>query len=235
MTDPYQTLGVTPGATDDEIKKSYRRLCKQYHPDLNPDNPAAEEKFKEVQAAYDEVMRQRKGGYARRETSQSSGGYAGQRGYAQGGYGPFGGFGFGFDDDFFGGANRTPPPRQEESNAMQAAANYISAGHYREALTALSGVPQAERGARWYYFSALGNAGLGNRINAVQHAQEAVRREPNNFEYQQLLRRLQDVSQTYRATGADYGYSAPSMSVGRMCLSLWLGQLLCSFFCCPRC
>ena len=51
--DYYSTLGVSPSAGADEIKKAYRKMARQYHPDRNPDNPEAEEKFKEVQEAYD--------------------------------------------------------------------------------------------------------------------------------------------------------------------------------------
>ena len=52
MKDPYKTLGVDRKASDDEIKKAYRKLARQYHPDTNHGDKQAEERFKEVQAAY---------------------------------------------------------------------------------------------------------------------------------------------------------------------------------------
>ena len=64
MTDPYSVLGITPSADDETIKKAYRKKCKEYHPDLHPDDPSAEEHFKEVQAAYSEIMRIKQGGGA---------------------------------------------------------------------------------------------------------------------------------------------------------------------------
>ena len=48
MSDPYKILGVSPTASDDEVKKAYRELAKKYHPDMNPGNAEAEQKFKEI-------------------------------------------------------------------------------------------------------------------------------------------------------------------------------------------
>ena len=112
---------------------------------------------------------------------------------------------------------------------LQAARNYINARRYREALNALSGVSESARTARWYYYSALANWGLRNSITALQHAQRACQMEPANSEYQQLLSRLQSGGQTYQS--ASRSYSTPGLSVGRLCLSFWLLNLLFRCFC----
>ena len=55
VQDPYKVLGVSPDASDEEIKKAYRDLTKKYHPDLNPDNEEAARKMNDINAAYDQI------------------------------------------------------------------------------------------------------------------------------------------------------------------------------------
>jgi len=76
MNDPYKILGVSPNATDEEVKKAYRELARKYHPDNYHDNPLsdlAQEKMKEINEAYTDVMRMREGGGNYRPGGKSSG------------------------------------------------------------------------------------------------------------------------------------------------------------------
>ena len=79
MRDLYEVLGVSRTATDDEIKKAYRKLAREHHPDANPDDPKAEERFKEISAAYDTLSDEDK----RRAYDQfgASGGMGAQGGF----------------------------------------------------------------------------------------------------------------------------------------------------------
>ena len=80
---------------------------------------------------------------------------------------------------------------------MQAANNYIRNGYYAEAMNVLEGIASADRAARWHYYAALASSGLGNNIRAQNEARTAVDMEPGNYEYQNLLDRLQNPGRAY--------------------------------------
>jgi molecular chaperone DnaJ len=117
-SDLYSALGVPKGATADEIKKAYRKLARQYHPDKNPGDVEAEERFKEVQHAYDVLSDPEK-----RKAYDRFGSAGGRGGFQPG---PGGGFDFDIGDlgdlgDFFGGIFGRAAGRQQPTRAQRGA------------------------------------------------------------------------------------------------------------------
>jgi molecular chaperone DnaJ len=210
MNDPYKILGVSPDATDEEIKRAYRRLAKQYHPDLNPGDEAAAKKMQEVNAAYEQI----------KNPEKNSG--AGQNTY--GGYGGYGGYGY----DPFGGYSRTYTEQSYGDQYQRAAYQYIRMGRYTEARNTLGNC--TEKNARWYYLSALANDGMGNQVTALEHIRKAVSMEPDNMVYLRTLQNIENGGATYREQAGGYrGFQMRGSPCGNLLLC-WFAQ----FFCCGR-
>lgn len=216
VQDPYKVLGVSPDASDEEIKKAYRDLTKKYHPDLNPGDEHAAQMMNDVNAAYDQI----KSGGAQQPFS---GGPGAQQAYAD----PFGWNGWQHWQQ-----TQTQP---QERGEITAARNFIRNGLYREALNALSGVPAAERDGFWYYLSGVANMYLGNKIAAMEDAERAVQLDPENPDYQSLLRQLQSGGDFYEEYSKSYN---TNLNPNRMCMTLCMANLclngLCGgrFLCC---
>ena len=205
MFDPYSVLGVSRDASDEEIKKAYRKLSRKYHPDANINNPnkaQAEEKFKEVQQAYEQIMKER-------EYGSSYGN--------NGNYGGYGGFGSQTNSGY----------QDEEAVRRQAAANFIQSGHYREAMNVLSSLSQ--KNAQWYYLSSMANMGLGNNVNALNDIRQAVNMEPDNLQYRMLLQRMEGGGTWYQEQQNPFG-GMPSDN-GDYCMKLCLANMFCNLCC----
>ena len=201
--DPYKVLGASYNASEDEIKKAYRSLSRKYHPDANvgkPNQKEYEEKFKEVQQAYNMIMDQRQGKGQAQQAGEDFWGFGGQG---------FGGQGFG--QQGFGGRQQS---ETRDSQYLASAANYIQNGYYREGLNVLEQVQ--DRNGQWYYYSAIANYKVGNNAIALDHARMACRLEPNNYYYANLLNQLQGGETRYQQRSSQYGGN-PSMAGSNYC------------------
>lgn len=207
--DPYKVLGVSPNASDEEIKRAYRELAKKYHPDRNPGDEEAAKKMQQVNAAYEQIKNPDK--------AKQSGGYGGQSQYDPFGFGGYGSY----RQHSYGGT-------ESGDSYQQAAMNYIRFGRYQEALNALEN--SKDRNARWYYLSALANQGLGNQVTALEHIRRAVSMEPDNQEYIDTLNWIEHGGAAYRRQAGNFtGFGMRSNPCMNLCLCY-----LCQMFCCGR-
>ena len=199
MSDPYKVLGVSPNASDDEIKKAYRDLARKYHPDNYHDNPLADlaqEKMKEINEAYDEITKMRSGGGnsnsgSRRNTSSSSGNT---------GYG--------------GGSQQYAQVRSA-----------INSGNLQYAEQLLNSMPS--RDAEWNFLMGSLYYRKGWLDDARNFFQRAVNMDPGNAEYQQALMMMNSASSPYRRTGYGPPANNGGFDLCDMCTAMMCANMLC--------
>ena len=174
MNDPYSVLGISPNATDDEVKKAYRELARKYHPDNYQNNPLAdlaEEKMKAINEAYETIQRLR-------ESGQSRGGSTGYQ--AQGGY-------------------RSQSQYQQGNPTYVRVRSLINSGDLGQAELLLDEMP--DRVGEWYFLRGVIAYRKGWLDEAQQNYRIACQMEPGNLEYRQALAMMQNGGFTYRTYG----------------------------------
>lgn len=217
MTDPYQILGVSPNATDEQIKSAYRELARKYHPDNYANNPLADlaqEKMKQINEAYDAIQRQRK------QQTSASGGY--QRGSASYGRGP--------GSSYSGGGGYGQSGYQASSEFADIR-NLIQSKRISEAEELLEGVPQTQRTAEWSFLRGNVFYTRGWLEEAYQCFLRATQLAPGNQEYQSALNQVLWQRNTARPAGSYGGDYRTTQMAGCSCCDICTG-LMCMNMCC---
>lgn len=242
MMDPYKVLGISPGASQEEIKKAYRKKAKECHPDLHPNDPGAVRKMNEINEAYDMLQHPEKFKAKQEEEQRRQQARTSYSGYGQGtqqgtgqGYGryegaggwytDFGGFDFGDLFGFgFGGRqyDTKPYPQAGDSNELVRAINAVNSGRFTDAITILSGMTSNYRNARWFYVSAVAYNGIGDMVRALDLIQKAIKLEPDNPVYKQLYREYSNISQRASDSAGTRNYQSPLISIVKLVFGLML-------------
>ena len=204
MNDPYQVLGVSPSASDDEVKAAYRRLAKQYHPDRNNGSAEAEQKMMQINDAYAQIVEMRKNG-----------------GASQDGYG---GYHYGYG---YGGSGQA----RQYAPEFESVRRQLDYRDFRGAMETLERMNT--QNAEWYYLVARARQGMGDDIAALNFARQAVQMDPNNMEYVSFLQQMSMGGQQYRQAGIRYG-GIQNFLCQNPCLTCLLFNLCCGGGCGTR-
>lgn len=211
IDDPYRVLGLTPDATDEEVKRAYRALAKKYHPDMNPGDAHAAEMMNKINAAYDQI----KNPPAQTTTRADYG------------------------DPFAGWTHQDGAYGQSSSDPIESARRWIYLRDFASALRALSQVPEYARTAQWYHLAAIANTNLGNRVLGYEQINRACAMDPDNLEFQRTKEQIEHAGQTYQDTRRAHGFHAAGPGAGccSMCCAYYAARYFCGsgwpvIFCC---
>ena len=195
---PYEVLGLKPGASQEEIKKAYRNLIKQYHPDQYGDNPLknlAEEKMREINKAYDMLTKNNGNSYNNSYSNSNN-----------------------------NTSNNSYSNYSNDSYSLSEIRRLILSRNFNEAERRLNSIQN--RNAEWNFLYGLVLTNKGWFDAGLNHIQTAVNMDPNNFEYRQTLNSLHQRTSAYsgnyyRTTG---GSSANACDC---CMNLWCLDTMC--------
>lgn len=250
---PYDILGVAHDAPLDEVKRAYRKKARENHPDLNPNDPKAEERMNQINEAYDRITNPdkyaasdaRKRGYGAPYTPGYNGyGSPGPGGSSHGPGGPGGSSGPGgaqytwttidFEDLFGGGWGTATGPIHPEAAASDApdirqAIYLINTGSYADAIGILQRIPSTGRDARWNYLFALANNGAGKTVAAHDHIKRARQMDPSNADYARAEASFSRRAQVYAQQGTERGFTSFGIDPNWLCCCICLGPTCCSY------
>ena len=207
---PYEVLGVKPGASEEEIKAAYKELVKKYHPDKYVDNPLAdlaEQKLQEVNEAYNMLMK-------KPSSSGSSGGYASQGGYA-------------YQSSSASQSSYDSQDAYDYTGDFQRIRRDIDAGRLDSAEAALSGM--SDRSAEWFFLKGVLSSRKGWYDDAVNNLQTACNMDPANQEYRRHYASLMNQGNVFQNQAQGQGYRP--MSNDDMCCQA-LQCYICADCCC---
>ena len=218
---PYEVLGISVGASDEEVKKAYYELAKKYHPDNYRDNPLselAEEKMKEVNTAYEQITKERSG----KSGTSSANGYGSYSGY--GNYSGSGGFG-GFSNFGGSGGGRYSYNMSGGSEKFRRVRELIAASNFTDAMSRLDEMHEYDRSAEWYYLKGVVYMHQNFFFEARKHFQIACNLEPGNAEYRQAYNSTNSAygNSTFGSANRGCGCSCCDICAGLMCLDCLCG------------
>lgn len=243
----------------DEVKKAYRKKARENHPDLNPDDPAAEERMNKVNEAYDRITNPekyaasdaRKRGYGAPYTPGNNGygaptgnpygqGSTSSQGSSQGsGQGTQGGNPYTWTtvnfEDLFGGnwgasaQSIHPEESASDSPEIKQAIYSINTSSWRQAIDILQKIPSTGRNARWYYLFALANNGAGNTVAANDNIRKARQLDPNNPDYVHVQQQFVRGARQYESTGQGQGFSSFGIDPSWLCCCICLAPTCISY------